>query len=386
MKQKLLIFVVAALASFALAEKVSINLGKAAVHSPLRHTFLYRNPDPLNPAQIKRVDSSCSCLRILSYPSEVAAGSSAGITIELTPDKTGSLDYTLMVLTASGEHQMFSLHADIQSSDDKTITSSIALPSRVITPHDETLYITPPEVRVLDPAPFFVDVRSAADYQQCHISGSLNLFQAFVGTKGWLKTKPVVLVDGGWGDGGLEQTARALKASGFPQVWILYGGLSAWRTAGGLTEGTMPGLPSLSEISAADYLRCRDFNDWVVMDLRSAPADALPERTVLDAAEPPEQLAAALTALTAGASKRVLITDDDGQGYAAVRRALAGWTGAPVFYLKDGMQGVRNHLNMMAAASQSRTVTLATRTGTAAAHSGPGGIGVPVKKCGTCPH
>jgi len=90
MKKIFTVLVMTTWASLSLAGKISVDLGITAIHAPLRHTVFYRN-DGSVPVQIKRVVSSCPCLRVLSYPAEVGAGASAAIAVELVPDKTGRL-------------------------------------------------------------------------------------------------------------------------------------------------------------------------------------------------------------------------------------------------------------------------------------------------------
>lgn len=385
MKQNLLILMLVTTASLAIAGETFIELGQVAMNTPVKHSVAFKNTDSRNAVRIEKVETSCECLRVLNYPTEVAPGASAEIAYELKPDAPGLFGYELTVTPSSGEKQVFVLGVAVP---DKTTSRFPILPERKLQPRNQSLYISTAEILAVQAKPAFVDVRSTSEYTQCHIPGALNLPPYFIATKKYLKSSPLVLVDGGWGDSGLEQTAQELKAAGFSQVQILHGGLAAWRAAGGQTEGTMPGLPSLSEISAVDYLRNRNSEVWAVVDLREIASAMLPESLPLAPSGKPEAFIAALSALTQKGPKRILIVDNDGRGYSEVRRVLSGWSGAPVFYLQDGMQGIERQLKLMEASAKSRTETLTTRTASVASKGGGGAAasGVPRKKCGSCPN
>jgi len=79
-----------------------------------------------------------------------------------------------------------------------------------------------------------IDIRSANAYQDGHILGSLNIPMAQLNQK--LKSlekyqdKPMIITC----NVGQEaaKAATLLKAQGFTQIFLLQGGLQAWRTAG----------------------------------------------------------------------------------------------------------------------------------------------------------
>lgn len=389
MKQNLLIWILAMTASMAIATETFVELGKLAVNAPVRHTVIYKNANWLKPVQIEKVETSCKCLRILSYPSEVSIKSSVEIAFELTPDTIGQFGYELTITPSSGEPQMFVLGVDVQEISFVETAAPAVLPARVITPRDQSFYLTPAEIASLSVVPSFVDVRSASAFRECRIPGSMNVSRSFVRSKGWLKNKPVVLVDSGWGDAALEETVRSLEKAGFSSVHILHGGLTAWRAAGQRTEGALPGLPSLSALTVSDYLRTRNFDDWLVLDVRSEPAGlSLPESIAFSVPQSMEQFRAELSALTAGGQKRVLIMDADGGSGSELRRALATWDTAPVFYLSNGVKGLAEYQRMVLASAGRRTETVSSHSRVARAGSGATPGYRPKKKggCGTCPN
>ena len=81
-----------------------------------------------------------------------------------------------------------------------------------------------------------VDVRSLDQFKKVRIPGSLNLPLFAIKTKGLLRSRRLVLVGKGDGDGALGAEAAALKALGFEEVKVLRGGIGAWELAGGHLE------------------------------------------------------------------------------------------------------------------------------------------------------
>lgn len=78
----------------------------------------------------------------------------------------------------------------------------------------------------------WVDVRSAAAFEENRIPGSIRIPLFAVKTKGFLRTRSIVLVDEGAGSESLEEEVRKMRKMGFAHVTIWYGGLHAWREIG----------------------------------------------------------------------------------------------------------------------------------------------------------
>ena len=105
-----------------------------------------------------------------------------------------------------------------------TVASLRKLPSRITVNRDEQLYISVDRLaRDLkegrDVA--VVDVRDGEAYAAAHIPGALNIPLYLVKTKGFLRAKPVVLVDAGWGSDVVENECRRSRDVGFSDIHIL---------------------------------------------------------------------------------------------------------------------------------------------------------------------
>lgn len=77
-----------------------------------------------------------------------------------------------------------------------------------------------------------IDVRDATDFAKGSLPGAKNVPAAAAGERmGELKKeKPVVVVDANGAQAG--RVAAQLRAAGFGEVFVLAGGLAAWREAG----------------------------------------------------------------------------------------------------------------------------------------------------------
>ena len=77
-----------------------------------------------------------------------------------------------------------------------------------------------------------VDVRDAADFTKGSLPGAKNFPAAVAAERAaeLKKDKPVIVIDAGGGQAG--RVASQLRAAGFADVFVLAGGLAAWREAG----------------------------------------------------------------------------------------------------------------------------------------------------------
>jgi len=118
-----------------------------------------------------------------------------------------------------------------------------------------------------------VDVRSIQGFERLYIPGSVNIPLYAVKTKTYLKSAPVVLVNGGFRYAELENECRRLAERGF-QVSILDGGLPAWQRKGGELAGDLFALDEMTSVSAVAFFREKDFENTLVIDISPARSEA----------------------------------------------------------------------------------------------------------------
>lgn len=110
------------------------------------------------------------------------------------------------------------------------------------------------------------DVRNSAEFKQASIPGAINVPLHSVKTKAFLKTKPVVLVNGGYPDGQMEAECKKLQNKGF-NVSILSGGLLSWYRQGGPIQGDLLFLNPYKTISPLTFYQGKDRHNQIIIDV-----------------------------------------------------------------------------------------------------------------------
>jgi rhodanese-related sulfurtransferase len=191
---------------------------------------------------------------------------------------------------------------------------------------------------------FLVDVRSEAAYARFSIPGSLNIPLFTVKTKGFLKAKPVILIDGGARPRQLNAACEQLHAVGFTAKF-LFGGLHAWATAGGELQGDLFAQQTLSRIAPETLFVEYDPALWVLIDVaQDSPASPLfPDSLSVpfDPAEPCRFLTQLRHTLDERTDLLMLLYTQSGQGYEAIEHALRDTGLPPIFFLEGGAQSYR---------------------------------------------
>lgn len=198
-----------------------------------------------------------------------------------------------------------------------------------------------------------VDVRSSDKFQKFRIPGSMNIPLYTLKTKGFLKSKSLILINEGYGYRGLEQECEKLKNLGFQSVRILYGGLNYWRDTNGQLEGDFFDIDAIGEISPAKYFVDRDYDDWVVIDV-SQPGDKtgrelIPGMTNIPCSGNGEKFLLKFEQVIHNQDTPlltyVLIVNGAGQNYGKIKQVIkTGKNIFNIFYLKGGLAAYRKYL------------------------------------------
>jgi rhodanese-related sulfurtransferase len=118
-----------------------------------------------------------------------------------------------------------------------------------------------------------VDVRRQQDFERLHIPGSINLPLYAVKTKTFLKSSPVVLVNEGFDYSELQSECQRLAGRGY-EVFILDGGLPAWKRKDGRLTGDLLALDEMKAVSPQIFLRAKDYENTEVVDISLTRSDA----------------------------------------------------------------------------------------------------------------
>ena len=336
------------------------------VGNRLTNQFLLRN-DGLEAVKVLSATPSCDCIRVLRFPAQVEAGATGVVEVLFVPDKAGEVDYRVYVRTAVTNQP------EIEFAIQGVVA---AAPPRAKADRDWALYLATEEAQQIirhPDAAVIVDVRNPT--ASARIPDALQMPLHAMKTKGFLKNRPVVLVDEGYGSSALEEECRKLRGMGFSNLSIWYGGLNAWQRRGGRLEGG-----ETSDFNRIPPVALHDIafsTDWLVVaadgEATNHLAGAIP--VIFDASRK-EGFVSALEAALAERPQvtAVLIVTKTGADYGAIAET-AGTINALVFYLEGGWDAWTAHRQMMEAIQQSRTVVVQ--------HAGGGGVVRP-GGCGGC--
>ncbi len=336
----------------------------AGLNDRLTNRFTLRNSGA-EAMEVYSVTPSCECVHVMLWPTNVAAGSTGTVEILFVPDKAGAVDYRVQVKTSSPETP------EIEYAIQGVVTSA----PRARVDRDWSLYLDTEAAKaaIRDPGSvLLVDVRSAERFEGVRIPGAIQIPLYAVKTKGFLRGRPVVLVDEGHGSHPLDEECRKLREAGFSALSLWYGGLNAWRRRGGSLEGSAP-VDRVPPIALHDISYS---TDWLVVTVGGAATNGL-EGVVALSFDPakPEDFASALNAAIKDRPQvgSVLIATDKGEDYPAIA-GLAGRINAFVFFLDGGWAAWEAHRQMMGAIQQGRTMsTQSTSSGGGRVRPGCGG-------------
>jgi rhodanese-related sulfurtransferase len=205
-----------------------------------------------------------------------------------------------------------------------------------------------------------VDIRSSREFERLNIPGSINIPLHAVKTKAFLKSSSIVLVNKGYGYARLEAECGRLKTHGF-KVSILDGGIPAWHRKKAGLVGDLWALQEMKNISPQTFFKEKNFVNGLVIDISSnrSPGSKklipFAERMPLSS-DPDGSVAELQTALKRFQNKAffsVLVVDQNGDGYANVRRILEK-IGTNDFYLNGGLSAYQRYLQHLVLSRQPR--------------------------------
>lgn len=189
-----------------------------------------------------------------------------------------------------------------------------------------------------------VDVRRPEEFEKFRVPGALNIPLHLVKTKSFLKSKPVVLLNEGYGYVQLEEEQKRLTRLGFKQVSILEGGLNAWQQAAAPLEGDPFAIRKLAEISPKSYFLDRNFTHWLAIDASPSPNPErplyIPEAVSIPYSGNDAAFLGEIRRRTAGFGNMVphlLVFDDSGERSEAILRLAKEAHAGNFYYLQGGL-------------------------------------------------
>ena len=195
-----------------------------------------------------------------------------------------------------------------------------------------------------------VDVRNPGDFARLHIPGSLNIPLYAVKTKVFLKSFPIVLINAGFHYSPLAAECRKLKDMDF-KMFILDGGLPAWKRKGSPLVGDLFVLAEMQAVSPHVFFQEKDFENTLVIDI--APVQTELSRQLIPysrhipvSAEPSEWFRKLNRIITDHKNQpflSVVVFSETGDGYGRANKLLADLS-VNAFFIEGGVTGYKRYL------------------------------------------
>jgi rhodanese-related sulfurtransferase len=104
------------------------------------------------------------------------------------------------------------------------------------------------------PETLLIDLRAPAEYRIFHAQDAINLSLSHIISKPYLRNKTLILMGSGKTEAEVYRGCNRLKAAGYPNVFVLQGGMIAWQLAGYALQGKAPVTPEhLIRLSIAEF-------------------------------------------------------------------------------------------------------------------------------------
>jgi rhodanese-related sulfurtransferase len=233
-----------------------------------------------------------------------------------------------------------------------------------------------------------VDIRNQEEFAKLSIPGAINIPLHFVKSKAFLKSKPLVLVKGGYPDRQTEETCKYLQNEGFGAA-ILSGGLLAWQRQGGPVQGDLLFLNRYKHISPLTFYPEKDRKNQIIIDVSEVQnresKQLLPNAIHISLSKNPKNLNLLLSSyparLRAGTTGNnslfklselagsavnqnsfgsVLIFNENGDNYEKIEKIMKRNGLQNVFCLEGGLNGYRRYLKHLALSRQPRESRIKT--------------------------
>jgi len=195
-----------------------------------------------------------------------------------------------------------------------------------------------------------VDVRNPGDFARLHIPGSLNIALYAVKTKVFLKSFPIVLINAGFHYSPLAAECRKLRDMGF-KVFILDGGLPAWKRKGSPLVGDLFVLAEMKSVSPHVFFQEKDFENTLVIDIAPVQTELsrqlIPYSRHIPVSAEPSEWFRKLNRIIAEHKNQpflsVVVFNETGHGYDQSNNIFAGLN-VNISYLKSGVAGYKRYL------------------------------------------
>ena len=202
-----------------------------------------------------------------------------------------------------------------------------------------------------------IDVRPASKYQAWHVPGSMNLPLHTIKAMGYLKSRPLILMNEGHEADSLSAEARNLWQLGFQDLSVAELGArgSQSRSGSGARTPSLPLSPTIAELTPQQWSQAQaaGAQRWVVIE---------PTPAANDSADWVQRLRDAVKSKPE--AKRAMILTSEGYGHTEIEAEFGRIGGLiqPVFFVEGGMKAYQSYVERQVGMTHRREGRMTERT------------------------
>lgn len=332
-------------------------LGVVPASQPFSFELHYTNTGS-QPVPIAQATSSCSCITVLDFPREVAAGATVPILCVYQSDRPG------LIVT----------QVELRSHEGTTGDPIALLPVEGVVTRPEWLVSMADLGSAKWSTARLLDIRDEPAYSRLHIRDALSVPRFTLPARNDLREQSIILYDEGIDPVGLLGELAALRSEGFSAVYALSEGLAGWLRAARPVQGLVPSRVPYSSLRPLEFAGVRFTAPWRTLVLGAAALPSLGDAVRFDTRA---EASVYLQAEAEPAGARWLVLSDDLNDYEHLEVELPLSVRTSVYYLTGGGQAWATYVNVAEAASagvgqfaQTQTRTVETRARLASPKTG----------------
>ena len=329
------------------------DLGSIPLTEEATHDFPVVNSSQKQ-LKVEDIESSCECLKIVSFPDEVPPQSEKPFKLKLIPPKPGEFAYEASLTLNDKSVKKYLLMGTIEDKEkmvNPEFWISLSEAKNLYTKNHQEIH--------------WIDVRSSEKYRALRIPDSLNIPIYNIKTKPFLKGKKLILITQGYEYGIYVQELEKIRKADF-DARFLKGGLLGWLSDKGEVLGNS--TTGLDILSPLEFFSEKEYGYWIKIDCDDVKIST-PCHLITHAEHVPGSLSKEAfqskvhelkLKIQGGSHKEIwvnlLLFNKDGD-YGKVREKLGQFPGMNLFFLEGGLTAYEKFLQDKEASLNARSVT-----------------------------
>lgn len=118
-----------------------------------------------------------------------------------------------------------------------------------------------------NPNSVLIDLRTPTEFQNFHANQAMNMSRSEIAAKSYLKSKDIFLMGNGKLEGEVYRTCTFLTQMGYPNVFVIHGGMTNWVLSGNTIFGNLSAAFDNIRLSVTDlFIESREPENLIYLD------------------------------------------------------------------------------------------------------------------------